>query len=112
MPEVYKKLDEKSARLLRYVGPETLVVLASDHGGEANVEEEYRWGDIRGENLPEALGVNGNVSVFRIGPKSHFRLRNRSAALNSTRDLAERLCGVVLANSRIPVFQVAAQGEE
>ena len=109
---VYEKLDEKLGRLLRHVGSETLVVLASDHGGEANVEEEYRWAEVRAENLLHALGVNGNVSVFRIGPRSYFRLRHRSDALNSIRGLAEQVCGVVLASSRVPIFQVEVNGEE
>jgi hypothetical protein len=112
IPRVYEELDGTLGRMLRQATSQTLVVIASDHGGEANVLEEYRWGEIRGEEFIKALGLNGTVSAFRIGPKTYFRLRTVSGPLKSIRTLAERLRQVRLVGSSTPIFLVEVSGED
>ncbi len=112
IPRVYEELDRRLGQILRQASPQTLVVIASDHGGEANVEEEYRWAEIRAEEFIRVLDLNGTMSTFRIGPKSYFRLRNTSGPLRSLRPLAERLSQVTLAGSSTPIFLVEVSGED
>ena len=76
IPEIYQRLDRVLGRLLLETSPETLVLIASDHGGEANCEEDYRWAEIHTENLIEALKLTGLMTASRIGRKAYLRLRN------------------------------------
>jgi arylsulfatase A-like enzyme len=60
--EIYERLDRALGRLLGETSPDTLVVIASDHGGEANCEEDYRWADIHTENFIEPLRLTGSMT--------------------------------------------------
>ncbi len=112
IPRVYEELDRKLGQLLKAAGPETLAVIASDHGGEAN-EEEYRWANIRVEEFIRALGLPGAMNAFQIGPKTFFRLRNGSAPVGSITQVAECVRRITIARSGTPLFQVevGADGE-
>src|SRR5262249_19539055 len=98
-------------RLLRETSPETLVVIASDHGGEANCEEEYRWADIHTENFIEALKLTGLMTAFRVGRKVYLRLRNPATPLGSTPEIAAFIRQTVLASSAHPIFEVEVTAE-
>ena len=111
IPEVYQRLDRVLDRLLRETSPETLVVIASDHGGEANCEEEYRWADIHTENFIEALKLTGLMTAFRVGRKIYLRLRNSATPLGSTPEIAAFIRQAVLASSAHPIFEVEVIGE-
>ena len=111
IPEIYQRLDRVLERLLRETSPETLVVIASDHGGEANCEEEYRWADIHTENFIEALKLEGLMTAFRVGRKVYLRLRNSATPIGSTAEIAAFIRQAVLATSGHPVFEVEVTGQ-
>ncbi len=106
IPCAYERLDRTLGRLLRETGPDTLVVVASDHGGEANVDEEYRWAEIRTEEFLKALGLTGTATAFRIGAKTHVQWRNGSPPELSVPQVAARLSKATLLGSSVPIFQV------
>jgi len=113
IPEVYEALDRVLGRLLRHVGPQTLVVIASDHGGEANVDEEFRRARVRTQGLIEALGLIGVMSAFQIGVRAYFRLRSGSSVGGSIREIADRVRAVTLDNGApVPVFHVEVSGDQ
>jgi hypothetical protein len=111
IPEIYQRLDLVLERLLREASAETLVVIASDHGGEANCEEEYRWADIHTENFIEALKLNGWMTAFRVGRKVYLRLRNSPTPIGSTAEIAAFIREAVLATSAHAIFEVEVTGE-
>jgi Type I phosphodiesterase / nucleotide pyrophosphatase len=112
IPEIYQRLDRVLERLLRETSPETLVVIASDHGGEANCEEEYRWADIHTENFIEALKLKGLMTAFRVGRKVYLRLRSSATPIGSTAEIADFIRQAVLATSAHPIFEVEVTGEQ
>jgi hypothetical protein len=112
IPQVYEALDRQLGRLLRQAGPETLVVIASDHGGQANTWEEYRWADIRIEAFINVLGLTGAMSGFRLGRKTYFRLRKASEAAGSIHQMAESVSQVALVGSSVPIFKAEVSGED
>jgi hypothetical protein len=111
IPEIYQRLDRALERMLRETSPETLVVIASDHGGEANCEEEYRWADIRTENFIEALKLRGLMTAFRVGRKVYLRLRNSPTPIGSTAQVAAFIREAVLTTSASAIFEVEVTGE-
>jgi hypothetical protein len=111
IPEVYQRLDRVLERLLRETSPETLVVIASDHGGEANCEEEYRWADIHTENFIEALRLKGLMTAFRVGRKIYLRLRSSTTPIGSTAEIAAFIREAVLTTSAHAIFEVEVTGE-
>jgi hypothetical protein len=111
IPEIYRRLDRVLERLLRETSPETLVVIASDHGGEANCEEEYRWADIHTENFIEALKLKGLMTAFRVGRKVYLRLRNSPTPVGSTAEIAAFIRQAVLTTSGNAIFEVEVTGE-
>ena len=112
IPRTYEALDEALGRILRVADDETLVVVASDHGGEANVEEEYRWAEVRGDALSTALGLGGAMTAFRIGARTYFRLRPATGAPVSIHEVADRLRTVTLDGSSTPVFDVTVSADD
>jgi hypothetical protein len=112
IPKVYEELDQTLGRLLRLAGPETLVVIASDHGGEANTEEEYRWADPKGEAFIKALGLSGVMSTFRVGRRTYFRVRPSSTGAVSIAHIADQVRAVTLASSSTPIFEVETSGDD
>jgi hypothetical protein len=111
IPEVYEQLDRVLERLLRETSPETLVVIASDHGGEANWEEDYRWADIHTENFIEALKLKGSMTAFRVGRKTYLRLRNLPTPIGSAGEIAAFIRQTVLTASGSAIFEVEVTGE-
>lgn len=111
IPEVYHRLDRVLERLLRETSPETLVVIASDHGGEANCEEEYRWADMHTENFIQALRLQGLMTAFRVGRKVYLRLRNSPTPIGSTAEIAAFIREAVLTSSAHAIFEVEVTGE-
>lgn len=105
----YETLDRELDRLLRLAGPETLVVIGSDHGAQASTEV-YRWAQLRQDEFIKALGATGMLSAFRIGARTYFRRRNRPGP--SLGDLADRARAVTMSTSSSPVFQVEVTGED
>ena len=111
IPMIYQRLDRVLERLLRETSPETLVVIASDHGGEANCEEEYRWADIHTENFIEALKLTGQMTAFRVGRKVYLRLRNSPTTIGSTAEIAAFIRQAVITTSAHAIFEVEVTGE-
>jgi len=111
IPEVYHRLDRVLERLLRETSLETLVVIASDHGGEANCEEEYRWADMHTENFIQALRLQGLMTAFRVGRKVYLRLRNSPTPIGSTAEIAAFIREAVLTTSAHAIFEVEVTGE-
>jgi hypothetical protein len=109
IPETYETLDHELSRLLRLAGPETLVVIGSDHGAQASTEV-YRWAQLRQDEFIKALGATGLLSAFRIGDRTYFRRRPRPGP--SLADLAERARSVTLTTSSRPILQVEVANED
>ena len=112
IPRTYDAIDRALGRLLRLAGPETFVVVASDHGGEANVLEEYRWADVRGDDLVRILGLSRAMSAFRIGSRTYLRLRPAATLAETIDEIAERVRGATLVGSSAPLFEVEVSGSD
>ena len=111
IPMVYEQLDRVLGRLLQESSPETLVVMASDHGGEAN-DEEYRWADIHTGNFIRALNLQDSMTAFRVGPRVYFRLRKAETHLGSLEQIADYIRQTVLVSSSAPLLSVEITGPE
>ena len=103
--QAYEQSDRALGQMLAAAGPDTSVMVISDHGAQAaeNAREGAAW-TIRTENLLKMLGLWGQVSAVNIG--FHLYLSPRIEQPEVRERLIDIFGGIVEENSGRPVFEV------
>jgi len=103
--QAYEQSDRALGRMLAAAGPNTTVMIISDHGAQAaeNAREGAAW-TIRTENLLKMLDLWGRVSAVNIG--FHLYLSPRIERPGAKEKLIEIFRGIVEEDGSQPVFEV------
>jgi hypothetical protein len=103
--QAYQQADRALGRMMDAAGPETTVMVISDHGAQAAEEavEGAAW-TIKTENLLKMLGLWGRVSAVNIG--FHLYLSPRVECPEAKEKLIEVFRNIVEEKNGRPLFEV------
>jgi hypothetical protein len=112
IPDSYIAIDRAIAGLLELADENTLIVIASDHGGKANVEKVYRWNEIKADVLLDLLGWTEHLLTYKIARKCCLRVRTFPPGTSSVDEMIAHVLKIRFKEAGTEFLKIWRTGDE
>ncbi|MGK7913440.1 MAG: alkaline phosphatase family protein [Synechococcus sp.] len=110
--EAYKRIDRCMGRILSAIPSDSIVAFISEHGMSpepVSAEVGSSRYVIKGKKLAELVGLSESLEACPVARWIAFRPKS---AARTTADMAKRFKNIVVAESKLPLFQVYHHRDE
>ncbi|NIR51226.1 hypothetical protein GWO43_21685 [candidate division KSB1 bacterium] len=107
--KAFEHADATLGQILTLVDEDTVVIVASDHGAKAAVEQARQWRipTIKSENLMQALNIERDVSYSNVG--FDILVKPRIESDENKANLKQLFSKIQIVEDQLPLFQILEQ---